>query len=366
MKHFLPIFLLFLVFFSPVLSQDFTGQWKGKFVDKSSISNGWGGDSYEYVLDISEAGNKINGSSYTYFIDAGTRYYTICAVEGTVDKKNNYVEIREVRRTKTNVPEKIRNCFQVHKLFYKNENANETLTGSWIPAPGQNGDCGHGLTMLQRRALRHEIPSFAQASPGNHPYSSPTRQAADDAAKKKKQNPPIAAQRQRSLAQVKKINNPKSKPEIAKKSLVQQRNSIEITPEVTRIDSPIPAIKERSPINIPGFQVRNSTVLQTIVVSQPRVQVDLYDNGEIDGDSISLFYNSKLILAHQRLSDRPISLVIDVDNYDCSNELVMYAENLGTIPPNTALMIVTDGPKRYEVRITSDLKKSGAIRFKLD
>jgi len=45
------------------------------------------------------------------------------------------------------------------------------------------------------------------------------------------------------------------------------------------------------------------------------------------------------------------------------NELVMYAENLGTIPPNTALMVVTDGTKRYEVRITSDLKKSGAIHF---
>ena len=41
----------------------------------------------------------------------------------------------------------------------------------------------------------------------------------------------------------------------------------------------------------------------------------------------------------------------------------MYAENLGTIPPNTALMVITDGHHRYEVRITSDLEKSGVIRF---
>jgi hypothetical protein len=41
----------------------------------------------------------------------------------------------------------------------------------------------------------------------------------------------------------------------------------------------------------------------------------------------------------------------------------MYAENLGTIPPNTALMVVTDGSNRYEVRIASDLEKSGVIRF---
>jgi hypothetical protein len=41
----------------------------------------------------------------------------------------------------------------------------------------------------------------------------------------------------------------------------------------------------------------------------------------------------------------------------------MYAENLGEIPPNTALMVVTDGDKRYEVRISSDYKKSGTIHF---
>lgn len=42
----------------------------------------------------------------------------------------------------------------------------------------------------------------------------------------------------------------------------------------------------------------------------------------------------------------------------------MYADNLGTIPPNTALMIVTDGNKRYEVRMESDYGKSGSVIFK--
>jgi hypothetical protein len=41
----------------------------------------------------------------------------------------------------------------------------------------------------------------------------------------------------------------------------------------------------------------------------------------------------------------------------------MYADNLGAIPPNTALMIVTDGTKRYEVRIESDTEKSGSVVF---
>jgi predicted DNA-binding protein (UPF0278 family) len=89
----------------------------------------------------------------------------------------------------------------------------------------------------------------------------------------------------------------------------------------------------------------------------------LYDNGEIDGDSISLFYNGKLLLTNKKLTDKSISLMLPIDEENEMNELVMYAENLGLIAPNTALMVVTDGPNRYEIRITSDLEKSGTIRI---
>ena len=95
----------------------------------------------------------------------------------------------------------------------------------------------------------------------------------------------------------------------------------------------------------------------------PLLQWNLYDNGEIDGDSISLFFNGRLILSHKRLSDKALRLKLDVDANRQINELIMYAENLGTIAPNTALMVVNDGDNRYEVRISSDLQKSGVIRF---
>ena len=89
----------------------------------------------------------------------------------------------------------------------------------------------------------------------------------------------------------------------------------------------------------------------------------MYDNGEIDGDSVSVFYNGSLLVSHKRLSDKPIILTLPLNKSIEVNELTMYAENLGTIPPNTALMVVTDGDKRYEVRITSDTEKNGTIAF---
>ncbi|MBK7123786.1 MAG: hypothetical protein IPH68_13920 [Chitinophagaceae bacterium] len=111
------------------------------------------------------------------------------------------------------------------------------------------------------------------------------------------------------------------------------------------------------------YEKRNTDVIKTIEIDNTGFTVALYDNGEIDGDSISLFFNGSLLLSHKRLSDKPITLKLNVDELRDINELIMYAENLGTIPPNTALMVVNDGDNRYEVRISSDLQKSGVIRF---
>lgn len=103
---------------------------------------------------------------------------------------------------------------------------------------------------------------------------------------------------------------------------------------------------------------------QEIEIDSDSVNIDFYDNGEIDGDSISIFYNDKLLASSQRLSARSIHLRIPVDSTIEYNELSMYADNLGSIPPNTALMLVSDGKKRYEVRLSSTLKKNGTVRFR--
>ena len=112
-----------------------------------------------------------------------------------------------------------------------------------------------------------------------------------------------------------------------------------------------------------NFEKRNTDVLKRIEIENETFSVTLYDNGEVDGDSVSVFYNGKLILSHQRLSEKPITFTLDASTSNDVNVLTMYAENLGEIPPNTALMVIKDGDSRYEVRIASDLKNSGSIHF---
>lgn len=116
---------------------------------------------------------------------------------------------------------------------------------------------------------------------------------------------------------------------------------------------------------MPAYGKRGKKVLKTIEVPNfEEFRLDFYDNGEIDGDTISVFYNDKLILSKQRLTDKPLTVKVKLDPDTEENELVMYADNLGAIPPNTALMVATIAGRRYEVHISSTEKTSGTIRFR--
>jgi len=112
------------------------------------------------------------------------------------------------------------------------------------------------------------------------------------------------------------------------------------------------------------FKQRENVVAQEIEVDSDSLQVDFYDNGEVDGDSISIFYNNQLIAFNRVLSTRAVHFKIGLDSTREINEVTMFADNLGSIPPNTALMLLEDGKKRYEVRLSSSLEKNATIKIR--
>jgi hypothetical protein len=109
---------------------------------------------------------------------------------------------------------------------------------------------------------------------------------------------------------------------------------------------------------------RENNLVQTVLVNSEDVIVKLYDNGEIDDDTISVYLDKKLVLSKKRLTTAALSINLKMDESNPDHELIMVAENLGRIPPNTSLMIVTAGDQRYEVRITSTEQKNAMVRFK--
>lgn len=112
------------------------------------------------------------------------------------------------------------------------------------------------------------------------------------------------------------------------------------------------------------YKHRENVVADEITVNSDSLNVDFYDNGEIDGDSISVFFNNILLAFNRKTSDRAIHFDLVLDSTKEVNELTMFADNLGAIPPNTALMLVSDGENRYELRLSSSLEKNATIRIK--
>ena len=337
-------FLFFTISTNYCLSQNLNGQWKGTFVDKSTGVGNYAGDKCDYVIELDVNGVIISGSSYTYFTENGKRFFTICKLEGSFDAKKKYLEIKEIERTKTNIPINITNCFQVHRLTYFKQSDTETLEGNWIPAPHQTGNCGNGSTILTRRSLINSYPNALSKSNKNE---GPDK--TNSIINNNKSEESLKADSK------KKISNLKTEE--------STRNQKSTEDPVKILDNTISPELESGKLSTQKIETRKNTVLKTIEVENHTIKVDLYDNGDIDGDSVSLFYNGKLLLSNKRLTEKAISFNLNLENNESNNELIMYAENLGTIPPNTALMVITDGHHRYEVRITSDLEKSGVIRF---
>ena len=110
---------------------------------------------------------------------------------------------------------------------------------------------------------------------------------------------------------------------------------------------------------------RANPLIKQIETGAGNIKINLYDNGEIDGDTVSVYHNNELVVSKAKLSQNPISLSIKVDPEHPHHELIMVAHNLGSIPPNTTLMIVNVNEKRYEVLISSTEQKNAKVVLNL-
>jgi hypothetical protein len=96
-----------------------------------------------------------------------------------------------------------------------------------------------------------------------------------------------------------------------------------------------------------------------------KIEINVYDYGKIDHDIISVYVDKKLILSNGELTKKPLKLILEMDEtLNKYHEVILVAENLGDVPPNTAFMKIKAGDKTYEVKISSDLQKNAVIVFK--
>ena len=147
-------------------------------------------------------------------------------------------------------------------------------------------------------------------------------------------------------------------------TIVKQPTSAPSLPVVAMVISQPITITTDNAKMVDAFNEREKTVSRIIDVNNNTLRLEFYDNGEIDNDSISVFFNKAMILPQSMLNLTPNKLNSQLDSSLAFNELSMVAINLGTIPPNTALLVLYDGNIRYEVFLSSDLNKSATLRLR--
>jgi hypothetical protein len=107
---------------------------------------------------------------------------------------------------------------------------------------------------------------------------------------------------------------------------------------------------------------RKTEIIRNVFFTSDTLLLSLYDNGTVDGDTVSVVLNGKIIVAKQRLTENALRVVIQMTpDLGDSLLLTMYAENLGSIPPNTGLLIIQDGEERSQIRFEGDMQKSSAV-----
>ena len=172
-----------------------------------------------------------------------------------------------------------------------------------------------------------------------------------------------------------KFKEAKKKPEI-KKELIQKQSVIKKkvpTIPLTKVDKVTnfqvkPDFKKKADPNIPlpvVLRTRDNQLVKEIETLPGGIKIDLYDNGEIDGDTVSIYHNGVLIVSEAALSQKPISFTIQVDATQPHHELIMVANNLGSIPPNTSLMMVSAKDQRHQVFISSSQQKNAKVIINL-
>ena len=328
--------LIFLFQFSTA-GQDLTGIWRGYFITEM-------GENYKLEFQIVQ--NKsltVTGVSYSYL---DVRFYGKANMTGRYIKAEKQFQIQETRTVEVKSTTGGGTCIMNYNFSYIKSGPEEFLEGSYLGKTenrmnprlnGQWGDCGGGKVFLRRVTTSDfYVEPFLRDQPRKVPPKV-TPKDTDKKTEPKKEIPKTV---------------PPKKEEPVKKEEEKKIETPVIKPKQKEITPPPPVLKTRSNELARSFEVKTSQVV-----------VRLYDNGEIDDDTVSVYFNNKLVLSKKRLSTAPLTVTLDLDTDGGENELVMVAENLGRIPPNTSLMIVQAGDQRYQVNITSTDQKNAMVRF---
>jgi hypothetical protein len=310
MKRILSIAILLTCISTCSLGQGPQGYWL------SDNKNGFfeGLDNMEMRID--GAGNTLSGNVY-YIWEHGI-YYQDISLEGRT-LSGDSVELNEMELVTNRNGKFPGDCKGIFHLYYSKQGKKEYLTGIWKKPPGSKLHCPDSKVVFYRMT----------------PDGSPLR----------------------LIAQAKSV---------PPKTVAQTGPA----PVIKAAAPPVAALVVAAPPPDPDslrwqlFRSRKDSLELVVPHLSDTVNLEFYDDGIIDHDRISLFLGDSLMLKNYELLATPKMMQLILPKGKMENILALYAENEGDIPPNTALMVIYVDDKRFEVRLSSDMKTNAKVVFK--
>lgn len=316
---------------SALFAQSLTGVWRGYFYSGFGMFR----QRYKYEVQFNQLKNKaLHGVTYSYNT---TSFYGKAGLRGIFQNAANSVIMKEdtLLEVRGNAGQ---TCLMTCYLDYSKDGKTEILQGTFTSVGTNTGtDCGSGSVYLERVEnsdftkedflLKKPSESKNSAKPKAQPTTPPLVKV-------------IPHRRDTAVTFKKKQDT----------TLLHPLNDT-LAKNLTVPPTPLP----------PALKQRRNDLVRTIVTDSPDITIDLYDNGEIDGDTITVYHNNEVMAYKRGLSDKAITLHVTASAQNNVHEFIMFADNLGKIPPNTALMVITTGGKRYELSLVSTKEKNAKV-----
>lgn len=375
-----------------LFAQQMEGKWKGYF----SPNNSPIGKVYSYEMDITQGPQgQLTISTFTQL---SNEFSANAYATGSLDKTTQLVHIEEQGFLDLSIQENYTPCLMNNFLIYKNIRGHEIIEGTYTSYNKKTGkDCGGGKIYLEKdvpiqkliaseksakqKITKEKAVEKNNALPAKIITETKTVNTVNPPVKISIQKPSIA-----SNTIIANPNKPNNKTVILKNNTVVNTKASPENINTAIQNAQINSIKdepvmEESILNEPedieteirirqgnGFQTvpwalvaRENKLAKKITTSSKKFSIDLYDNGTIDNDTIIVYDNKKLLVSKKRLSYKAIHLEFTLSEVINEHEIIIVAHNMGTVPPNTALLVLKDGDRRQELFITSTNKMNAKI-----
>jgi hypothetical protein len=283
-------------------AQQLSGIWSGKISRSAPGSRGV----QDIELQLNQSGKNLSGCSISY---KDTTQLVLYGLYGIRKKKTNEVEINETGTALYMLPAHFLPCEKFFTLKYYKIGKTQYLSGTW-GGVGKDTSCFPGeelLVVLQKVKNSDErVMKFLRKK--IFEYYNPQRFSADTTDQPEPEN------------------------------LVVGKPNSDSVPAERKLD-----------------------IQEILKVKDTTVRVYIYDNAIVDGDTVSVFVDKVPVLVKKLISEKALFFELALHDVGKPVEIILQAENLGSIPPNTALMVVETAHKRYEVRLSSSFEKHAVV-----